>query len=268
MADLKKLGNIKEDCLRTVLGMYKRANAGHIAASLSCLDILVSLFFGRLKKDDDFILSKGHAAAALYTVLAKSGRMPEKELESFYQEGTCLAAHPPCNRKIEGIPFGTGSLGHGLSLASGMAFSSKFTKKKTAVYCVLSDGDCNEGSTWEAVLFAAHHKLSNLTVIVDRNKLQGFGRSDEVLNLEPFIDKWKAFNFEVFHAKDGNDLKCLDGAFKKAAFSKSKKPRCIIADTVKGYGVPFMEDKMEWHYLPMSDDQYKAALKACGVKHA
>jgi transketolase len=265
---LKDLGKIKKDCLKTLLGMHKKANAGHIGASLSCLDILIYLFFSRMDPEDEFILSKGHAASALYTVLARSGRMPESNLGSFYMDGTYLAAHPPCNGKIQGIPFGTGSLGHGLSIAAGMALSTKFTKEKFKVYCVLSDGDCNEGSTWEAALFAAHHSLSNLTVIIDRNGLQGFGASNDVLNLEPLVKKWESFNFETVYAENGNDFGDLKKAFDRLGSKKSKKPKCIIAKTKKGSGVSYMENRMEWHYLPMDDKQYRQAQKDLGLTDA
>ncbi len=261
------LNKIKKECLKTLLGMYKKANAGHIGSSLSCLDILIYLHFRQMKNKDLFILSKGHAAAALYTVLAKSGKIPASMLDSFYKDGTCLAAHPPCDGQA-GIPFGTGSLGHGLSLAAGMALSTGFTKKKFSVYCVISDGDCNEGSTWEAALFAAHHGLKNLTVIMDRNGLQGFGKSSGVLNLEPLRKKWEDFNFEVVVAKDGNDFNELDKAFKKLKNKRTKKPGCIIAKTVKGSGVSYMEGKMEWHYLPMDDNQYARALLDLGLDRA
>lgn len=268
MPDIDSLRKIKADCVKTLLGMYKKANSGHIGASLSCLDILICLFFDQMKKEDKFILSKGHAAVALYTVLAKSGRFPESDLESFYKDGTLLAAHPPCSRMLEGVHFGTGSLGHGLSLAAGIALSNRFSGTKFKVYCVISEGDCNEGSTWEAALFAAHQKISNLVVIVDNNGLQGFGRSDDVLGLEPFAKKWEAFNFEVFEASDGNDFNSLLDAFKKVENSNDERPKCIMAKTVKGSGVSFMENKMEWHYLPMSEDQYKTAIHESGVKNA
>lgn len=260
-----RLTAMKKECLRTLLDMYKRANAGHIGASLSCLDTLVYLFFSKMGKEDRFILSKGHAAAALYTVLAKSGRIPESMLDTYYRDGTHLAAHPPCSNKIEDISFGTGSLGHGLSLAAGMALSTRYTGKKMKVYCVVSEGDCNEGSTWEAALFAAQHKLSNLTVIVDNNGLQGFGSSEDVIDLEPLAGKWKSFNFETVTAKNGNDFRSLDKAFGELASRKGSKPRCIIAKTVKGHGVSFMSNKMEWHYLPMNDEQYLRAKKDLGL---
>lgn len=241
---------------RTVLGMYKQANAGHIGASLSCLELLIDTLH-RATPDDQLVLSKGHAAAALYATLADAGRLDPALLGTFYRDGTLLAAHPPCGRQVPAIPFGTGSLGHGLSLAAGMVFSQRFTKKHFEVTCVLSDGDCNEGSTWEAALFAAQHKLSRLLVLVDRNRLQGFGATDEVMELEPFADKWRAFGFEVATA-DGNDFASLHDA--RATLGTTGQPRVIVANTVKGHGVSFMQNKMEWHYLPMNDAQYAQAL--------
>jgi len=238
--------------------MYKRANAGHIGTSLSCLEILVELCFGRMQRDDHLILSKGHAAAALYTVLSLSGRLPECDLNTFYQDNTLLAAHPPCGSGLRAIPFGTGSLGHGLGLAAGLAFSQRFTGRDFHVYAVLSDGDCNEGSTWEAALFAAHHRLDRLTVIIDANGLQGFGRTDEVQGLEPLVEKWRAFGFSVAEASNGNDFHSLTEAH--AAVADGPKPRCIVARTTKGHGVSYMENRLEWHYLPMSDAQYEQAI--------
>lgn len=253
------LNKIRLDCRKTVLDLYKKANAGHIGASLSCLDILIYLFCRRMKNEDKFILSKGHAAAALYTVLAKTGKMPMAYLHTFYKDGTLLAAHPPCCRGLEAVSFGTGSLGHGLCLATGLAFSTKFSKKKYNVYCIISDGDLNEGSTWEAIMFAAHHKLSNLTIIVDNNSLQGFGYTKDIIDLNPLVNKFKSFNCDVISVKNGNSLTQLDKAFTKLDSKFIQKPHCIIARTIKGSGVSFMENKMEWHYLPMTDRQYELA---------
>lgn len=249
---------LRRSAAHTLLGLYKRANAGHIGASLSCLEILLDLYARRCGEGDEVILSKGHAAGALYTVQALTGRLDPALLDTFYKDGTVLAAHPPCGRQLPSIPFGTGSLGHGLSLAAGLALSARFTKQKGHVYCVVSDGDCNEGSTWEAALFAAHQKLTNLTVIVDRNHLQGFGRTEDVNELEPFADKWRAFGFAVQVARDGHDFACLDEAHARLA---PGQPRCIVAETIKGHGVSYMEGKMEWHYLPMNDAQYAQALE-------
>lgn len=266
--DQRGLEKTKHECLLTMMNLYKKVQAGHIGSSLSCLDILVYLYFSRMEKNDEFILSKGHAAAALYTVLEKAGKITKDELNSYYTNGTYLAAHPPCCGKLGGIIFGTGSLGHGLSLATGLALSTRFTNKKFNVYCIISEGDCNEGSTWEAALFAAHHKLQNLTVIIDNNKIQAFGKSDDVINLESLKKKWEAFNFEVAVAKNGNDFESLSEAFEKLDSSGSLKPRCIIAETTKGSGVSYMENTIEWHYLPMNDEQFESAINQINKKYA
>lgn len=258
LTDLKRLAQARQRCAAKILELYKMANAGHIGSSLSCLEILVDLCFGRMEEDDVLVLSKGHAAGALYTTLSLSGRLPETELSTFYKDGTVLSAHPPCSGTIRAIPFGTGSLGHGLGLACGLAFSCRFTGKSFKVFAVLSDGDCNEGSTWEAVLFASQQKLSALTVIVDLNGLQGIGYTKNILNLEPIVDKWKSFGFAVAVAEDGNDFGSLSRAHN--AVKNSDAPRCIIARTVKGHGISYMENRVEWHYLPMKDEHYAQAL--------
>ena len=146
-----------------------------------------------------------------------------------------------------------------MSLSTGLAFSNKFTKKKSNIYCIISEGDCNEGSTWEAALFAGQHKLSNLVVLMDNNGLQGFGESEGVINLNPIVEKWKSFNFDVSTAENGNDFKSIEQSF-VLLNPNSEKPKIIIARTTKGSGVSFMENKMEWHYLPMSDEQYHIAI--------
>lgn len=253
---------IKRDCLHTLLNLHKHAGVGHIASSLSVLDILIFLYFYKMQTQDRCILSKGHAATALYTVLAKSGRIKEELLDTFERDGTTLAMHPSCLGQISDITFGTGSLGHGLSLATGLALSQRWTKNDFEVFCVLSDGDLNEGSTWEAIMFSSQHALSNLTVIVDYNRVQAFGATEEVLNLEPLVDKFKSFGFNVETAQNGNDFVSINDAFNKSCTNNDdNKPRCIIAQTIKGSGISFMENKIEWHYLPMSDEQYEQALQ-------
>ena len=255
---LESLSDARRDCALAMLEMYKKANAGHIGSSLSCLEILVDLCFHRARPEDFIILSKGHAAAALYATFKLSGRLPEADLATFYKEGTSLAAHPPCSKAFDAIPFGTGSLGHGLSLGVGLALSTRFTGKSLSCYVVLSDGDCNEGSTWEGAAFAAHHKLSNLVVIIDLNSIQGFGRCSEVLDNTHVVEKWKSFGFSVAVAEDGNSFESLKRAFEEAGGNPG--PRCIIAKTIKGHGVSYMEDTVAWHYLPMSNAQYAQAV--------
>jgi transketolase len=256
--NLKRLAKARQRCAAKILELYKMAGAGHIGSSLSCLEILVDLCFGRMEKDDVLVLSKGHAAAALYTTLSLSDRLPETELSTFYKDGTLLSGHPPCSGAVHAIPFGTGSLGHGLGLACGIAFSCRFTGKSLKVFAVLSDGDCNEGSTWEAALFARQQKLSALTVVVDLNGVQGIGYTKNILNLEPIVEKWTSFGFAVAVADDGNDFGSLTRAHE--AVKNSSQPRCIIARTVKGHGISYMENRVEWHYLPMKDEQYAQAL--------
>lgn len=256
---LASLNAARRECALEMLKMYRRANAGHIGSSLSCLEILVDLCFNRARPEDHVILSKGHAAAALYTTLKLSGRLEEAELDSFYREGTSLPAHPPCSRVFAAIPFGTGSLGHGLSLGVGLALSNRYTGRTFDTYVVLSDGDCNEGSTWEGAAFAAHHRLSNLVAIVDVNSIQGFGRCEDVLDNGRLAEKWRSFGFAVTEAEDGNSFASLERAFAQGAGAAG--PRCILARTVKGHGVSYMEDTVAWHYLPMSEDQYDQAVR-------
>jgi transketolase len=206
---------------------------------------------------DKFILSKGHGTTSLYAVLAGLGKISTSELNTYCKDGTLLACHPPCRlNKIAGITFGTGSLGHGLSLATGVALADKLNRKKRDIYCLISDGECDEGSIWEAALFAGHHNLKNLFVVIDDNGLQAFGKTREVVNIEPLEEKWRSFNFDVLTV-DGHDFDSIDNAFKK--LSASKKPKCIIAKT--NAGISFMKDEVEWHYLPMDDEHYKKAKK-------
>jgi transketolase len=255
----ERLVAARQQCALKILEMYKTANAGHIGSSLSCLEILVDLCFQRTNPQDFIILSKGHAAAALYATFKLSGRLPQADLGTFYRDGTSLAAHPPCSRAFDDIPFGTGSLGHGLSLGVGLALSTRFTAKAFEVYVVLSDGDCNEGSTWEGAAFAAHHHLSNLTVIVDLNSIQGFGRCEDVLDNAKLAEKWRSFGFAVAEAENGNSFASLQQGF--AQLAGQPGPRCLIAKTVKGHGVSYMADTVAWHYLPMNEAQYAQAIR-------
>jgi transketolase len=240
---------------RNFLRMHYEARSGHVGSGLSAIDILTYLHSVWLGPNDQFILSKGHAASALYATLHHFGKLSDAELSTYYKDDTLLPAHPaPCG--LAAIPVATGSLGHGLPIAIGMAHSYKHVRPTGArVTCLLSDGECNEGSTWEAALFAAHHRLDNLTVFVDANGIQGFGRSEDVLGLEPFVEKWEAFGFDVRECS-GHDFVQLHAAL---SVPSSGRPRCVIARTVKGRGVSFMENTVDWHYWPMSDVQYAQA---------
>ncbi len=246
---LTKAYNIKN----RFLAMYKQANAGHVGCSLSVAELITFVRFGWMNDSDEIILSKGHAAAALYAMLAEDGTLSETDIQSFYKNNTYLAAHPPVN-KLKRIPFATGSLGHGLSIAAGLGLAQKLKKTDKKIYCITSDGEINEGSTWEAALFIAHHQLSNVIWLIDRNKLQGFGRTEDVMKLEPLDKKLEAFGFHVVVA-DGHDFLSLEASMRKA--QNSKLPSAIICNTTKGHGWKTYEDKVDCHYLPMKDEQYE-----------
>ncbi len=248
----KKAMNIKRRFLR----MYKNANAGHVGSSLSLAEIITFVRFGWMLESDEIIVSKGHAAAALYSMLAEDGTLTEDDISTFYKNGTYLAAHPPVN-KIKKIPFATGSLGHGLSLAVGLGLAQKIKKTSKRIFCITSDGEINEGSTWEAAMFMRHHSLNNVIWLIDRNKLQGFGRTEEVLSLEPLADKLTAFGFTVLEA-DGHDFNSLENAKMRAL--KSNLPSAIICHTTKGNGWKDLEDTVDCHYLPLNEIQYSNLL--------
>ncbi len=258
---------ISKEIRKKVLKMIYQSKSAHIGSSLSCVDILTILYFKILKINpqnpladnrDRFILSKGHAAAALYAVLAEKGFFSEKLLESYCQDGTKLAGHST-KQSVPGVEVSTGSLGHGLSMGAGMAFSAKNDGKDYRIFVLMSDGECQEGSVWEAALFASHHKLDNLIGIVDYNKIQAFGRTNEVLNLEPFKKKWEDFGWSVKEA-NGHNFSELEDAFSKIPF-ENKKPSLLIAHTIKGKGISFIEDKLISHYKYFTKEEYEAALK-------
>ena len=205
---------------------------------------------------DRLILSKGHAAAIYYAVLAECGFFPLEWLDEFYVNGAKLAGH--ATRGIPGIEVSSGALGHGLSMASGMALAAKRSDASYRVFAVLSDGECDEGSTWEAALFASHHQLDQLVAIIDYNKIQALGHIKDVLTLEPFADKWRAFGWAVREV-DGHDINALEAACRAIPF-ESEKPSCIIAHTVKGKGVSFMEDQLLWHYRTPIGEEFDNAM--------
>jgi transketolase len=249
------------------LAMYKKADAGHIGSSLSCAEILVFLRFAWMQEDDTLVLSKGHAVAALYSLLAELQLLTPSQIDSFYAEGTQLSALPPFNTFKE-IPFATGSLGHGLSLSAGMAIGALLKGEKRRFFCVTSDGELDEGSVWEAALFIAHRKLKNLIWIIDRNQIQGIGRTEEVLALEPLDEKLRAFGFHVVSI-DGHDFESLSAARDECTrvLATGGAPVAIIANTVKGNGISYMHDTVDSHYLPMSDAQYEQALEELTRAH-
>ncbi len=250
-----------------VLKMIGRAKSAHVGSSFSMADLLAVLYTDTLRVDphkpewpdrDRFILSKGHGCAGLYAILAERGFFPKKWLDDFYLNGSHLPGHVT-HSGIPGVEVSTGALGHGLSIASGMALAAKHDNKSYRIFTMLSDGECDEGSIWEAALFAPHHKLDNLIAIVDYNKIQSLGTVKEVLNLDPFADKWKAFGWGV-HEINGHDFKEIKEAFDTLPFTLGK-PSCIIAHTIKGKGVSFMENLLLWHYRSPQGDEFTNALK-------
>lgn len=238
-----------------LLQMHYESKVGHIGGNLSALDALLHLHGRVMAEDDVFVLSKGHSAGALYVALWAIGLISDGELRSFHKDGTTLAGHPIA-RWHKRIPFATGSLGHGLGLAAGVALGKRLRDDPGTVYCLLSDGECEEGSTWEALLFARHQRLANLVILVDANGLQGFGSTEEIASLEPLAPKFRGFGLHVEEI-DGHAPEALDAALGQ----RRDEPLVVLLRTVKGRGVSFMEGRMEWHYLPLNDEQYELALR-------
>jgi transketolase len=252
---------------KTILESIKRGGAGHTAGSLSCIDILNVLYnhvmditpenFHETDRDH-YIQSKGHSVEALYTVLSDKGFFSRDDLlNQLNQSGTHFVGHP--TRKVPGVEHNTGALGHGLSVAVGMALAARLDDKPHRVFTLLGDGELAEGSSWEAAMTAAHYKLDNLAVIIDRNTLQITGRTEEVNALEPLEDKFNAFGFAV-RSVDGNDVGALMQVLDSVPFEPDK-PSLLLARTVKGKGISFMEDVKAWHHKVPSDDQLSAALE-------
>lgn len=246
------------------LEMCSKGKSSHIGSVLSCADILAVLYSKVLnykpdepdfKYRDRFLLSKGHAGAGLYATLAKVGFIDESILETHYQNGSYLSGHV-CHKIFPGIEFSTGSLGHALPVSVGIALGLKLKNINSKVFCLMSDGELDEGSNWEAFLSAAHNNLNNIIAIVDRNRLQSIEDTETTLMLEPLKEKLLAFNWEV-EIIDGHDHSKLTDVLK---INNQKKPLIVIANTLKGKGVGFMENKVSWHYRsPSSDDVIKAA---------
>lgn len=243
---------------RRLLRMHHASGVGHLGGNLGCLDILAALLGGTMRDDDLLVLSKGHAAGALYVALWATGRLTDDDLATFHRDGTRLAGHPPA-AGIPEIPFATGSLGHGPGLAAGVALGWRLQGVPGHVFCLTSDGEWNEGSCWESLVFAVHHRLRNLTLVVDANGLQGFGTTGEVLALEPLGAKFRAFGADVVEV-DGHDADALADALAAPEGASVPTARVVVARTTKGKGVSFMEGRMEWHYLPLTDDLLAQAL--------
>ena len=251
---------------RHAVDMVNRAKTSHIGSIFSIADIVAVLYDSVLLVDplnpkdparDRFILSKGHAGCALYAVLAELQFFPTSDLARYCVNGSLLSGHIS-HKGIPGIELSTGSLGHGLSVATGMALSAKKLKSANRVFVVMSDGECDEGSNWEAFLFAAHHRLDNLVAIIDYNKLQSLHSVNDTLRLEPLIGKLVAFNWAVQEI-DGHDHAALARRLAAVPFEVGK-PNCLIAHTTKGRGVSFMENSVLWHYRTPQGDEYKSAV--------
>ena len=256
---------------RHVVRMCARGGSSHVGSCLSIADILALLYGELLRVDpaeplwpgrDRFILSKGHAGACIYAALAERGFFPLSDLERHYRNGSNLSGHVS-HRDVPGVEFSTGSLGHGLGVAAGIAFQLRRQGGAQRVFALLSDGECDEGSVWEAALFAAHHRLGRLCAIIDYNKLQSLGPVEQTIGLEPLTDKWRAFGWTGVRA-DGHDHDRLRDAFAVAA--ASERPTCIVADTIKGRGISFMENAVLWHYRTPAGAELAAAMRELGVE--
>ena len=273
---IEKEGKVDYKALATriradVLKMVHYGQASHVGSSLSTVDLLAVLYGGVLRVDasrpewpdrDRFILSKGHACAAVYAVLAERGFFPREWLDSYCQNGAHLFGHIT-HHGVPGVEASTGSLGHGLSIGCGMALAGKRNSQSYRVFVLLSDGECDEGSTWEAAMFAPHHRLDSLVAIVDYNKIQCTDKVKKVLDLDPLGAKWQAFGWAVREI-DGHDFEQIEKALLSIPF-KPRQPSCIIAHTVKGKGVSFMENQVVWHFQYPDAEQLRQALNELGV---
>lgn len=249
---------------RIILERSFKAHVGHVGSALSIVEIVAAVYTGLLRVSDPddperdrFILSKGHAALALYAALHLTGRISEDQLGTFLSDATYLGVHP--EKAVSGIDFCTGSLGQGLSYGAGAALAARYQRSPRRVFVVVSDAECNEGSIWESVMFAAHHLLSNLIVIVDANGQQALGYTDQVLRLSPLAHHWRSFGWDV-HEVDGHNIEemlYVAGTLDTV----SGPPHVLVARTTFGKGVSFMESKIKWHYWPMSADDYRKALQ-------
>jgi len=271
--EISELSNISRKMRRNILLMIHNAKSGHPGGSLSTVEIMTTLYLKCLNHDknwigtskwedrDRFVLSKGHASAALYAVLAETGYISEKELLTFRCFKSRLQGHPSC-RALPGVEVSTGSLGQGLSIANGIALGLKLDKKPSRVYVLLGDGEVQEGQVWEAAMTSAHYKLSNLTAIIDRNNLQIDGSTESIKSINPLDKKWEAFGWQVLEVDGHNHQEIYDAIQKSIIIGQEKSaPVMIIANTVKGKGVSFMENNCGWHGKAPNDDELKTALE-------
>lgn len=256
--------NVNQELKLMMLKTAFHANSSktHIGSCLSCFEIIFQILMVEKKEKDYFILSKGHAALAWYTVLAYQKKIPAKAYKNYLTNGGVLGIHPSSGFSKD-IPLATGSLGHGLSFACGLAKASQLKRNKSKVFCLISDGECNEGSVWEAALFASSQKLNNLITIIDKNNIQAFGRVSEALGEAAAKDKWKAFGFNIFEC-DGHNLSRLHKVFNKAIKSKNSKPNLIICHTKRGNGIAEIEDKVCSNYFLITNKEIQAYEKKIG----
>ncbi len=268
LAEIAK--EIRKDIVKTA---YK-GGSGHIASSLSAVEIMTALYFGGILKydannpnwegRDRLVLSKGHASLVLYSVLKRIGYLSQEELDTYCQPGSALGGEPKMG-DIPGVEATTGSLGHGLSFATGIAMANKLDNKDSRVYVILGDGECQEGSVWEAVLSAAHHRLDNLTVILDCNTLQAMDTTENIVSLSPIVEKWRAFGWYVTEV-DGHNVEDMVRELKKDREMQEEKPRIIIAHTTKGKGLSFMENVPIWHYRMPNQEEMEIVKNELGLK--
>lgn len=251
---------------RNALDMIKSAHASHIAAVYSCADIVAVLYADIMRYDvknpmdasrDRFILSKGHGGVAVYTALAEVGFFNAERLLEYGKDGSAFSCH--VSHKVLGVEVSTGSLGHGIGMACGMALNAKLRDKAYRVYCIVGDGECNEGIVWEAAMLAAQHSLGGFTVIVDRNHMQAMGNTNDIINMEPLRDKWESFGWNAV-CVNGHSHRELRNAFVESE-NELERPTVIVADTIKGKGVSFFENNLLWHYRDPQGECYEKAVK-------
>ena len=254
---ISELEDISKEIRRNILFQVYNASSGHVGGALSCADILVAIYFNLINEGDKVVLSKGHASAALYATLAEVGFFPKEELTTFRKLNSRLQGHPSC-LKTPGVDASSGSLGQGLSIANGIALAFEMDKKDNYVYAILGDGEIDEGQIWEAAMTASHYKIKNLITFLDYNKLQIDGTNDEVMRIAPVKEKFEAFGFYVQEI-NGHDFNEIISAVKKA--KQQDKPSMIIANTIKGKGVSFMENKCEWHGKAPKKEEYEMAIR-------
>ncbi len=254
MKNIPKLKEYAKEVRKDILDML--VDKGHFGGAYSCVEILLALYMEILAKKDKFILSKGHASVALYSVLSKRGIIDKSMLATYGKKDSRLGVHAE-KHLVPGVELSCGSLGHGLSYGGGLALGNKLKDEDGRIFVLLGDGECEEGSVWEAIMFASHHKLDNLTAIVDYNKRQESGRVEDIVGLEPFADKWRAFNWNVLEV-NGHDFEALMQIFEKTKHLKGK-PIAIIAHTVKGKGLSIIEDKPNCHFPRLSEEEKSIA---------